>query len=208
MNEPADLSFVTHQILEDAATHSGACPLVHGLVRASALGLAGHSDGAEVVGMLAYANGRDPQGTSYRALRAGLAYRAAVVLSGQPDGIDPYRSPAHSPALLMVQSAADQCLAPQNALALYDALHQRDKWFLELRHAHHLPPFDGVDAPAFTVVARASTRFLEVTLEGARPATGLAAYGNTDPSVARMFAGSGVPAIRDVSNPSLPCGPN
>lgn len=208
VNEPADLTFVTRQILADSATRSPACLVVHGLVRASDLALAGQSDGATVVGMLAYANGRDPQGKSYQALRAGLHYRAAVVMSGQEDGVDPYGPLAPSPALLVIQSAADQCLPPQEAVKLYDAIGQADKWFLELRDAHHLPPFDGVDVPAFRVVVRASTRFFQITLQGARPAAGLTAYGNGSPAVARMFQGASVPAIPDVSNGSVPCGPN
>lgn len=206
-NEPADLAFVTRQILAASATPSPGCPVVSGLVRASALALAGHSDGATVVGMLSYAHGKDPYGVSYQTLRAGLDFRATIVMSGQEDGVDPYAPPAANPALLVIQSAADQCNLLARALKFYANIHQTNKWFLELRTAHHLPPFNGVDVRAFNVVVKASIRFLQITLGGSTPASGLVAYGNVNPPIARMFYGPVTPAVV-VPATLVSCGPN
>ena len=165
-NEPADLTFVTRQILDDSSAASAGCPIVHGLIRSSELALAGHSDGATVVAMLSYAHGKDPYRRTYQQLRAGLDFRATIVLSGQVDGVDPYGPLSPDPSLLLVQSVADQCNLFHNGVQLYRAIHQNNKWFLELRTAHHLPPFDGADVAAFDVVTHASIRFLQIALEG------------------------------------------
>ena len=197
-NEPADLAFVTRQILKDSAALSSGCPLVHQLVRASALALAGHSDGGTVVGMLTNSTGRDPQGVPFRDLRAGLAYRAAIIMSAQEDEVSPYRASPTSPALLVVQSAADQCNPAVRAVRLYRDVHQSDKWFLELLTAHHLPPYDGTDVRAFDMVVGVSTRFLHMTLEGTSTPSSILAFGNLEPSTARTFhAGQGpiIPAL-------------
>jgi hypothetical protein len=206
-NEPADLTFVTRSILEASANESASCHIMSGLVNASELGLAGHSDGATAVGLLAFAHGNDPNGSSYAGLRSGLNYRAVAIMSGQEDAAESYASEASDPAMLVIQSAADQCNPIRNAVKLYDDIHQPNKWFLELRTAHHLPPFDGVDASAFQVVAEASTRFFRIALQGANPVIGLTAYGNESPSVATMFSSAILPALK---TPSITesCGPN
>jgi hypothetical protein len=205
-NEPADLTFVTRQILNDSSAASAGCPVVLGLIRSSELALAGHSDGATVVAMLSYARGKDPYGRSYQQLRAGLDFRATIVMSGQVDGVDPYGPLAPDPSLLLIQSAEDGCNLARYGVQLYRAVHQASKWFLELRTAHHLPPFDGVDIPAFDVVTHASIRFLQIALGGAVPVSGLDAYGDVNPSVALMFHGGDGPAIA-ASNTLVSCGP-
>ena len=207
-NEPADLTFVTRSILQASANQSSGCHLMDGLVNASELGLAGHSDGATVVGLLALARGDDPQGVSYASLRAGLDYRAIVIMSGQEDDSQHYASAASDPALFVIQSAADQCNPIRNAVKLYDNIAQTNKWFLELHSAHHLPPFDGVDVPAFRVVASTSTRLFRIELLGATPSLGLVAYGNQNPPVAEMFQGDPGPTLRNAPNLPESCGPN
>lgn len=207
-NEPADLTFVTRSILQASASGSQACHVVSGLVQASELGLVGHSDGATAVGLLSFARGNDPQGVSYASLRVGLDYRAAVIMSGEEDGAQRYSSVTSSPALLVIQSAADQCSLISNAVKLYGDIDQSNKWFLELLTAHHLPPFDGVDGPAFGVVAKTSTRFFRITLQGATPAISLVTYGNENPSVAEMFQGGRGPTLNKTPSVPLRCGPN
>ena len=207
-NEPADMTFVTRAILQASAGLSPGCPVANGLVNASELGLAGHSDGATAVGLLAYARGNNLQGVSYASLRAGLDYRAVVVMSGQEDGAQSYATPASHPALLIIQSAADQCNPIRNDVKLYGDIDQSNKWFLELHSAHHLPPFDGVDVPAFRVVASTSTRFFRIVLQGAALVPGLVAYGNQNPPVAEMFAGDPGPSLRNAPNLPEFCGPN
>jgi len=60
-NEAGDLTFVTRSVLQASANETTGCPIVSGLVEPSEIALAGHSDGAEVVGMLAYDHGDDPK---------------------------------------------------------------------------------------------------------------------------------------------------
>jgi len=207
-NEPADMTFVTRAILQASAGQSPGCSVANGLVNASELGLAGHSDGATAVGLLAFARGDNLQGVSYASLRAGLAYRAVVVMSGQEDGAQSYAAPARHPAFLVIQSAADQCNPIRNGVKLYGDIAQSNKWFLELHRAHHLPPFDGVDVPAFRVVASTSTRFFRIALQGATLVPGLVAYGNQNPPVAEMFEGDPGPSLRYAPNLPEFCSPN
>ena len=205
LNEPADLAFVIAQLNSDSATLSTTCPLVDGLIRPSDLALAGHSDGAAAVGLLAYSTGRDPQGVSYAHLRQGLAIRATMIFSGSEDGDSPYRAAPSRPPLLLVQSARDQCNAPGEGLELYGAIHQSDKWFLELLHAHHLPPFDGEDRAGFDVVATTTTAFLQYSLSHTRTIASMNSTGNARPLVGRLTNSSNGPAIAPFLNPP-PCG--
>ena len=60
-NEPADLVFVTSQVLAASAQRRPGCPILHGLIRPSQVALAGHSDGGDAVAMLAFDHGKDPK---------------------------------------------------------------------------------------------------------------------------------------------------
>jgi hypothetical protein len=91
---------------------------------------------------------------------------------------------------------------------LYDHILQPDKWFLALRTAHHLPPFDGDDLPAFRVVAAITIRFLQMSLEAATPSSSLLAYGNQFPSVARMYSGALGSTVLNAPKLKEICGPN
>jgi predicted dienelactone hydrolase len=195
LNEPADITFVTRSLLQASANTLTGCHVVSGLIQPTELALAGHSDGAAVVGLLAYARGNDPQGVSYASLRSGLDYRAVAILSGNEDHSQTYATSASDPALLVIQSAADQCNPIRDAVKLYDDVHQSNKWFLELLTAHHLPPFDGVDVPAFQVVAAASTRFFRIALQGINPTMSFIVYGNEHPTVAEMFSAGHAPTL-------------
>ena len=200
VNEPADLAFVTRQLVDDSAKATPSCPLASGLINATSLALAGHSDGGEAVGMLSNSLGRDPQGVAFASLRSGLAYRAVIVMSGAEDGAGPFHASTMHSALLVVQSAADTCNAADEALRLYRAIGQNDKWFLELITAHHLPPYDGEDAVALTMVSGVTVRFLQQALEPATSSS-VMAFGASRPAVAQIFhAGSG-PSIAPLKGP-------
>jgi pimeloyl-ACP methyl ester carboxylesterase len=181
---------------------------VSGLIQPSEIALAGHSDGAQAVGMLAFDHGEDPQGTNYGDLRSGISYRAVIILSGAEDTAQSYAAEASHPNLLVIQSLADQCNQFHNDVTLYNAIHQPNKWFLVLRTAHHLPPFDGDDAPAFRVVAATTDRFLELSLEKAATPSGLSSVANQDPSVARLYSGSPGPSQNLAPVIAEKCGPN
>jgi len=186
-NEPADLAFVTREVLAASSSLTANCPVVNGLVDSAEIALAGHSDGANAVAMLAYDHGDDPQGNSFAALRTGLDYRAVVILSGDEVTGHSYATEVGRPDLLLVHSLTDQCNPIRYGVRLYDAIHQSNKWFLELRNAHHLPPFDGADQAAFRVVATTTTRFLQISLQGLTFPTPFLAFGNENPSIARMY---------------------
>jgi predicted dienelactone hydrolase len=208
VNEPADLAFVTEAILQASANATSGCPIVSGLVQASEIALAGHSDGATAVGMLAYDHGDDPQGVNYASLRSGINYRAVIILSGAEDTIQSYATEASHPDLLDIHSLADQCNPIRNGVKLYDDIDQPNKWFLALRTAHHLPPFDGDDVSAFNVVAATSIRFLQMSLQAQTPSVSLLAYGNEHPSVARMYSGALGRAVKVAPRIPESCGPN
>ena len=207
-NEPADLTFVTNAILQASANNTSNCHIVSGLVDSTEIALAGHSDGATAVGMLAFDHGVDPQGVNYADLRTGIDYRSLIILSGAEDTNQSYAAEASHPSLLIIHSLADRCNPIRNDVKLYDHILQPDKWFLALRTAHHLPPFDGDDLPAFRVVAAITIRFLQMSLEAATPSSSLLAYGNQFPSVARMYSGALGSTVLNAPKLKEICGPN
>jgi len=208
VNEPADLAFVTSAVLGASANKTSICPVAFGLVDPTEIALAGHSDGADAVGMLAYDHGDDPQGVNYASLRTGLAYRAVIILSGAEDTYQSYAAEASRPNLLVVQSREDQCNPWRDAVQLYRGIHQSNKWFLELLTAHHLPPFDDRDAAAFDVVRTTTVRFLQMSLQGITSSISLGALGNQRPAVARMYFSGNGPSMNNVAPVSEICGPN
>ncbi len=208
VNEPADIAFVTKEILLASVGTPVACPIVKGLVQSSEIALAGHSDGATAVGMLAYDHGVDPQGVNYASLRTGIDYRAVMILSGDENTYQPFANEVSRPSLLIVHSLADQCNPIRNGVRFYDDVHQPNKWFLELRSAHHLPPFDGADPSAFRAVVATSIRFLQMSLLGALESPSLVTYGNQQPSIARMFSGGLGPSVLNAPKLVPNCGLN
>jgi len=207
-NEPGDLVFVTKEVLQASNEESSICPIVNGLVDPSQIALAGHSDGAEAVGMLAYDHGLDPQGENYATLRTGVSYKSVIILSGSEDTAQSYADEASRPDLLVVQSLADQCNPVRSGVQLYDAIHQPNKWLLELLSAHHLPPFDGADAAAFGVAAAVTIRFLQWSLQGDLSSNNLAVVGDERPAIARMFVGANGPSLKHLAPVKESCGRN
>lgn len=194
VNQPADMAFVIRTALADSSKKAPACRVLHGLVDPAEIGVAGQSDGAETVAALAY-----DHSAAYASLDAGLHIRADAVLSGSEIGSGPYGAAAGDAALLVVQSSTDRCNPPQESTELYDAIGQPAKWFLDIHHADHLPPYDGADAPAFDDVASVTERFFLLELRGLSPAAGFLAYGNRSPAVASLSSGALAPAIPGLS---------
>jgi len=207
-NEPADIAFVTKELLGASAGTLGSCPIVRSQVDASQVAFAGHSDGATAVGMLAYDHGVNPQGINFATLRQGINVRAVVILAGAENSTQSYANEASHPALLVVQSIADRCNRFLNSVKLYDAVHQTNKWFFELRNAHHLPPFDGKDARVFKLVAATSTMFLQASLTPVTPPPNLMNVANRRPALARMFNQERVPKLAHAPRFVESCGPN
>lgn len=195
VNEPADVAFVTRQLTNDSASETPSCLILFGLIDSSALALAGHSDGAAAVGMLSYSSGNDPQGVAYSTLRSLSHFRATIIMEGDEGGHAAYRSSTFSPDLLVIQSAQDHCNSAQGALRMYRDVQQSNKWFLELRSAHHMPPFDGVDKRAFASVVATTSLFFQMSLQEIATATQLLKTGNAQPSTARLFHAGAGPTI-------------
>lgn len=198
VNEPADVAFVARQVIDDSRAFSPGCPIVHALVNPSHIALAGQSDGANAIATLTYEQGLDPQGVPFARLDQGLHIQAIVILSGQEAPARSYAAPASSPPLLMVQSRQDQCNSIRSAVMLYRDVHQVDKWFLELQTAHHLPPYDGVDKPAFRIVVATTVHFFTTSLQVARLSTSLFAFANHAPTLAQMFDDQSGPPLTNL----------
>ena len=132
------------------------------------IGLAGQSDGANVVAALSYASGLSGL---YDDLPS--APKAVAVLSGYAwgylpgAGIGQYVASSSSPALLQVQSDADGCVSPVAAEDLFSSVQGglTSKWFVTLLGADHLGPYRGV-APWAAVVDAVTTQFFELELKG------------------------------------------
>jgi len=144
-NQPGDISFVVSRLL--AADASSGSPL-HGLVDASRIAVAGHSDGAETAFAVAYER-------RYLDRRV----RAAVILSGAELAPAALAAAAESPPLLAVQGTADRVNAPQFTYAFFRAV-GRPKYLLSLLGAGHLTPYTS-DARQLGVVERVTIAFLD-----------------------------------------------
>lgn len=191
VNQPADLAFLVRAALRASATPDPSCEVLHGLVDPAAVALSGQSDGGSTVAMLEY-----DRASSYASLTLPVRIRAAAVLSGSEEpGTGPYEATVGDPPLLVVQSATDQCNPPQESVQLYEAIVQKDRWFLALRDADHLPPYDGTDRAAFSVVAGVTTRFFDLELRGATTVASFVAHANASPHVASLTTGPDAPRL-------------
>lgn len=119
-NQPADVRFVTDQLV--AATSP-----VSPRIDRSRVAVAGHSDGAETA--LAASTAPAPPGEP--------AYRAVIVLSGQPVP----GAAGHNPPALVVQGDADAINPPDYGYSTWDQA-ASPKYLLVLHGAGHLPPFE------------------------------------------------------------------
>ncbi|MHB8435765.1 MAG: alpha/beta hydrolase [Acidimicrobiales bacterium] len=164
--EPGDIVFVLKQFDAAAAENSGT--LVAGIANLSDVALAGQSDGANVVGALAY-------GSDYTKVFAQMPImpRAVVILSGQK--LNPYVGPPNnysssesSPPVLQVQSNTDTCNYAQLGANLYKTLMNAPVHLFEtLYGASHIQPYTALvpgPNPYAPVVDKVTTEFLELEL--------------------------------------------
>jgi dienelactone hydrolase len=202
-NQPGDVAFVIKSVIADARTESPGCPVLHGLVAPGGAVITGQSDGAVTVDALAYA-------AAYRV--PGTPIRAVISLSGEeypdPDGRPTAYAATHGgPPLLVVQSATDTCNPPQNSTTLYSAIAEKDKWFLEIKNANHLPPYTGslpAQRPAFSVVAAVTRGFIEAATGKGTFGHSFLALGNAHPGVARLSTGP-TPVLPTLAMHSASC---
>jgi predicted esterase len=166
VNEPADVHFVISSLLHQSAATSG--PLA-GLLDPRRIGVAGHSDGANV----AYA-------TAYSASLGDPRVRTVIDLSGElPTGMGPY--PGDGPPLLMIHADQDEYVPHAQSAALYGEV-SVERWWVELHGVGHEPPFTESNAWS-AVVDEVTVAFLDRTLGGhAVPAATIAAAANHPPT--------------------------
>lgn len=119
-HQPADVRFVTDQLVAAASP-------VSRRIDPSRVAVAGHSDGAETA--LAASTAPAPPGEP--------AYRAVIVLSGQPVP----GAAGHNPPALVVQGDADTINPPDYGYSAWDQA-ASPKYLLVLHGAGHLPPFE------------------------------------------------------------------
>ena len=162
VNEPYDIAYVVGEVESGAtgAASSGA-PWLKGLVQEGKYALAGHSDGAQAVVALVYAQAAHQE---YATTYADLATPpfAVVILSGS-ELSGRYAPPASPPPLLFVQSALDACNLPQQAATL---LHDvGGGFFLKLLEASHFSAYVGRGRAA-PIVEKVTVAFLEAARSG------------------------------------------
>jgi dienelactone hydrolase len=157
VNQPSDMHFVISRLL--AASRASTGPLA-GLLDASHVAVAGHSDGAETALAVAYSRTfRDPR------------VRAAVILSGaEMPGVGGFSFPHGSPPLLATQGTSDIVNEPRFTNAFFK-LAGPPKYLLRLLGAGHLPPYTR-EQPQLAIVERVSIAFLDVYL-GRQPTASL-----------------------------------
>jgi hypothetical protein len=164
-NEPGDIVYVLKQLEVVSSLPWGGN--LKGVLNLSDVGLAGQSDGGNVVGALAYGPGL---AKVYGELP--VAPKAVAVMSGVPwydwngAAVGTYTASAASPALLQIQSDADGCVPPlQGPTYLFSAVQAglTAKWWVTLLGADHLAPFEG-SAPWASVVDAVTTQFFELEL--------------------------------------------
>jgi hypothetical protein len=169
-NEPGDIVYVLKQL--ESITTDGWGTTLKGVLNLSDVGLAGQSDGANVVAALAYAPGLYKLYAKLRVAPKAVAVMSGYAWSYIPDGqAGNYTASASSPALLQIQSDADGCVPPDGGpstappTSLFAALQTglTSKWWVTLLGADHLEPF--VRPSRWSpVVDAVTTQFFELEL--------------------------------------------
>ena len=144
-NQPADMRFVISRIVAASNAPTNA---LQGMVDATRIAVAGHSDGGETALAVAYD----------RRFRDGRI-RAAVILSGAQIPEPGFTFPPGSPPLLAIQGTADSINPPSLTSAFYK-LARRPKFLLTLEGAEHLPPYS-YQQPQLGIVERVTIAFLD-----------------------------------------------
>ena len=151
-NQPADVRFVTDELVTAASP-------VRARIDRARVAVAGHSDGAET----ALAASTDP------VPAGGPAYRAVLVLSGQPVP----GAPGRNPPMLVAQGDADDINPPSLGYAAWDQA-ASPKYLLLLKGAGHLPPFEAGSA-WLAGVERVTETFLDAYAAEDRPVSAVVA---------------------------------
>lgn len=151
-NQPEDVAFVISRLLR--LSEQGAGPLA-GLVDASQIAVAGHSDGGDTMAALAAA----------ACCRDG-AVRAAIILAGaQWPAFTGHWFAGSPPPMMFVQGTADTWNPPAASVQLYQADTTGPRYYLDLPGADHFSPYEGSATPE-PVVATVTLDFLNTYVAG------------------------------------------
>ncbi len=150
INQPADVSFVTRQLLAVSATGRPGQSQLRGRIDPKEIVLAGQSDGGNTVAAVAF-------DSSY----SGIPVRAAVILSGEllPSFGGTWFPPS-SPPMLIVQGTADTVNLPAESQQLYNTDTSGPKAMVMLDGADHLGPYEGSN-PTEQLVVQVTLDFLD-----------------------------------------------
>lgn len=150
-NQPADVAFVINRLVSLSGQATG---WLAGLIDASRIAVAGHSDGGDTVAALAAAGCcRD------------RSVRAAIILAGAEWPAFSHWFVTSTPPILFVQGSADTINPPKASMLLYQADTTGPRYYLDLLGANHFTPYEGRAAPE-PVVARVTLDFLDTYLAG------------------------------------------
>jgi dienelactone hydrolase len=179
IHQSADISAVITQLEGLSAQVHG--PLA-GLIDASRVAVAGHSDGGDTVAAMA--------GMSccrYRSLRA------AIVLAGAEwPGFTGSWFATPTPPMLFVQGTADTWNPPPASMQLYQADSTGIRYYLELPGADHFAPYEG-DQPPEPVVAKVTIDFLDQFLAGSGDESAAMQSAGDVPGVAQLASSGALP---------------
>lgn len=172
LNQPADVSFVTRQLLAASAGGNLAGGKLRNRIDPQEIALAGQSDGGNTVAAVAF-------NTAY----SGIPVRAALVLSGEMlSSFNGSWFPPNSPPMLVVQGTADTVNLPAESEQLYNADTTGPKAMVMLDGADHLGPYEGSN-PTEQLVVQITEDFLDQYVLGQPGAAAALARDGNRPGV-------------------------
>jgi predicted dienelactone hydrolase len=179
VNQPADVATVIAQL--DGLSKSAHGPLA-GLIDASRVAVAGHSDGGDTVAAMAAMSC-----CQYPGLRA------AIVLAGAEwPGFAGSWFASPTPPMLFVQGTADVWNPPATSVQLYQADSTGIRYYLQLPGADHFAPYEGDQTPE-PIVEQVTIDFLDQFLAGSGDESAAMQSAGDVPGVAQLGSSGALP---------------
>lgn len=179
VHQPEDIATVISQL--DGLSKQSAGPLA-GLIDASRVAVAGHSDGGDTVAAMAAMSC-----CQYPGLRA------AIVLAGAEwPGFTGSWFAAPTPPMLFVQGTADSWNPPATSVQLYQADSTGIRDYLQLPGANHFTPYEGDQTPE-PIVAQVTIDFLDQYVAGTGDESAAMQSAGDVPGVAQLGTSGELP---------------